>query len=76
MSDCEKCDKPIAGAGIIVDGSTYHRECKPRRPWVRPPGCECNIFEPRGSKCSAQWMRCNARIAYATKRETAARGDR
>lgn len=38
------------------------------RPWVRPMGCECSEESPRKHRCSARWMRCNARIDYALSR--------
>lgn len=53
--------------GVIRSGAAFHRKCVPARPWVRPPGCECNASEPRKFKCTAQWMRCAARIDYVMR---------
>ena len=68
MVNCNGCEKPITTDGTVRSGAPYHRKCLPKYPWVRPPGCECDASEPRGSKCTAQWMRCKARIAYEMKR--------
>ena len=46
---------------------TLRQERKMAKPWQRPPGCECDASEPARHKCSTQWMRCNARIAYVMR---------
>ena len=38
-----------------------------KREWVRPSGCECDASQPAKYRCTAQWMRCRARIAYTMK---------
>lgn len=41
---------------------------KAKKPWVRPEGCECDAFAPARHRCTANWMRCNARIDFALRR--------
>lgn len=67
---CTACGKPITTDGAILSGAPYHRKCRPARPWVRPPGCQCDATEKRQFKCTAQWMRCAARIDYVMCKKT------
>ena len=39
-----------------------------KREWERPHGCECDEAEPARWRCTAKWMRCNARIKYERER--------
>jgi hypothetical protein len=64
---CVACHEPITGDGAVLSGAAYHRACRPKRPWVRPTGCECDATVRRQDKCTAQWMRCSARINYVMR---------
>lgn len=67
--NCNECGEPITTDGAIRSGAAFHRKCLPKRPWVRPDGCECDASEPRNFKCTKSWMRCGARIDYVLKQK-------